>query len=193
MSNNTEIQNFPSRSNESGFTLLEAVVAIAILTIGLIGTAAAVTYALQFSAISQNVTKSKLLLMASIEQIESLRNSRRLEYKQIANVGTVNNTDTVNNFSGFSTDLQPIFETPGADGVFGTPDDSVSPGADGNYGTSDDVAATPVAQYSRQIIITELSASIKKVEVIVRYPGKGGTLGEIAGVSYLNDDARMTR
>jgi prepilin-type N-terminal cleavage/methylation domain-containing protein len=193
MSNNTEIQNFPSRSNESGFTLLEAVVAIAILTIGLVGTAAAVTYALQFSAISQNVTKSKLLLMASVEQIESLRNSRRLEYKQIANVGAVNNTDTVNTFSGFGTDFQPIFETPGADGVFGTADDSTSAGADGNYGTADDVPAQAMPQYMRQIIITQLSGSIKKVQVTVRYPGKGDTLGEITGVSYLNDDARMTR
>lgn len=193
MSNNTEIQNFPARSNESGFTLLESIVAIAILTIGLVGTAAAVTYALQFSAISQNVTKSKLLLMASVEQIESLRNSRRLEYKQIANAGAVNNTDVVNTFSGFSTDYLPIYETPGADGVFGTADDTISPGADGNYGTADDGPAQALPQYARQIIITELSGSIKKVQVNVRYPGKGDTLGEISGVSYLNDDARMTR
>lgn len=193
MSNKTEVQNLSRRNDESGFTLLEAVVAIAILTIGLVGTAAAVTYALQFSAISENVTKSKLLLMASIEQIESLRNSRRLEYKQIANTGAVNNGGTANNFSGFSTNFQPIFETPGADGVFGTPDDSLAAGADGIHGTPDDVPAQSMPQYSRQIIITELSGSIKKVQVLVRYPGKGGTIGEIAGVSYLNDDARMTR
>lgn len=173
--------------------MLEAVIAIAILTIGLVGTAAAVTYALQFSAISQNVTKSKLLLMASVEQIESLRNSRRLQYKQIANVGAVNNTDVVNTFSGFGTGFLPIYETPGADGVFGTADDSISPGADGTYGTSDDVPAQAMPKYSRQIIISELSGSIKKVQVSVRYPGKGDTIGEISGVSYLNDDARMTR
>lgn len=193
MSNKTEVRNFTLKSDQSGFTLLEAVVAIAILTIGLVGTAAAVTYALQFSAISENVTKSKLLLMASIEQIESLRNSRRLEYKQIANIGAVNNADAANAFSGFSTDFQPIFETPGADGVFGTPDDANAAGADGIFGTADDVPASSMPQYSRQIIITELSGSIKKVQVLVRYPGKGDTTGEISGVSYLNDDARMTR
>ena len=180
MSNSTKrhFQNSPQQNDQAGFSLLEAVVAICILTIGLVGTAAAITYALQFSAISQNVTKSKLLLMSSIEQVESLRNSRRLEYKQIANTGAVNNTDTVNNFSGFSTGFQPITENPGADGVFGT---------------ADDVPAATPSPYTRQIIITELSASIKKVQVIVRYPGKGDTIGQITGVSYLNDDARMTR
>lgn len=178
MSNNKQFQINASQKTDAGFSLLEAVIAIAILTIGLVGTAAAVTYALQFSAISENVTKSKLLLMASVEQIESLRNSRRLEYKQIANTGAVNNNGTEFNFSGFSTGFQPISDNPGADGVFGT---------------ADDVSSTANAQYSRQIVITELSASIKKIQVTVRYPGKGGTTGQITGTSYLNDDARMNR
>lgn len=66
---------------ESGFTLIEAVIAILILTIGLVGTAAAITYALQYGAISRNVTKAKLLVVASFEEIESLRNSRRLDFE----------------------------------------------------------------------------------------------------------------
>lgn len=193
MSNKTGIRNFPARSDEAGFTLLEAVIAIFVLTIGLVGTAAAITYAMQYTAISQNVTKSKLLLMASVEQIESLRNDRRLEYKQIANIGAVNNADAVNSFGGFSQDFQSISETPGADGVFGTADDFVAPGADGTYGTSDDVPALTMPQYTRRIVITELSGSIKKIQVFVRYPGMGGTIGQVAGTSYLNDDARTNR
>ena len=76
--NSKKFQNSRLCRDQAGFTLVEAVFAILILTIGLVGTAAAITYALQFSAISRNVTKSKLLVVASMEEIESLRNSRRL-------------------------------------------------------------------------------------------------------------------
>lgn len=169
-----------SPRNESGFTLIEAIVAILILTIGLVGTAAAITYALQYSAISRNVTKAKLLVVASFEEIESLRNSRRLDYKQIANAGGVDNTNVANLFDGFSTEFRVIPRDPGTDGV---------------YGTADDIADADTAKngYSRQITITNVSASIKRVQVRVRYPGTGGTTGEITGVCYLNDEARLTR
>ena len=159
---------------------IEAVIAILILTIGLVGTAAAITYALQYSAISRNVTKAKLLVVASFEEIETLRNSRRLDFKQIANVGGVDNTDVANLFNGFSTEFTVIPRNPGTDGV---------------YGTADDIADADTAKqgYSRQITITNVSASIKRVQVRVRYPGTGGTIGEITGVCYLNDEARLTR
>ncbi len=176
-----QLQTAPLYSrDESGFTLVEAVIAIFILTIGLVGTAAAITYALQYGAISRNVTKAKLMVIASFEEIESLRNSRRLDYKQIANVGGVNNEGVSNPFNGFSTGFRQIPGNPGTDGV---------------NGTADDIADTSPSRngFSRQITITNISSSIKKIEVKVRYPGSGGTTGEITGVSYLNDEARMTR
>jgi hypothetical protein len=184
------------RRKEAGFTLLEAVFAIFILTIGLVGTAAAITYALQLGAISRNVTKSKLLVVASFEEIESLRNSRRLDFKQITNIGNVDNTGSARNFNGFNTGFNAISSEPGFDGVFGTNDDlSISPGPDGVFGTSDDVTDPSFIRdgYSRQIKITNISKSIKKVEIKVRYPGNAGTIGEITGVCYLNDEARLTR
>lgn len=174
-------QNSPlSSRDEAGFTLVEAVIAIFILTIGLVGTAAAITYALQYGAISRNVTKAKLMVVASFEEIESLRNSRRLDFKQIANVGGVDNEGVSNPFNGFSTGFRQI---------------SVNPGTDGVYGTADDIADTSPSgkSFTRQITITNISASIKRVEVKVRYPGNGETIGEITGVCYLNDEARLTR
>lgn len=181
---------------ENGFTLLEVVVAIVILTIGLMGTAAAITYALQFSTLSKNLTNAKLSIIASIEEIESLRNTRRLEYKQIENAGKVDNVDSPNFFNGFSSGFKQISISPGNDGVNGTNDDlSKAAGADGKWGTSDDVIDSGLARggYSRQITITSLSETIKKVEVIVRYPASNGAIGEIRGVSYLNDEFRITK
>ncbi len=194
--NTLQIQSSRKRGGESGFTLLEAIFAIFILTIGLVGTAAAITYALQLGAISKNVTKSKLLVVASFEEIESLRNSRRLDFKQIANAGSVDNTGSANFFGGFRTGFNPISSEPGLDGVFGTDDDlSISAGRDGVFGTADDVTDPARIRdgYTRQITITNMSKSIKKVEIKIRYPGNGGTIGEITGVCYLNDDARLTR
>jgi prepilin-type N-terminal cleavage/methylation domain-containing protein len=182
-------------NGERGFTLLEVVVAILILTIGLMGTAAAITYALQFSTLSKNLSNAKLTIVSTIEEVESLRNTGQLGYKQIENVGEVDNTDAPNFFSGFSTGFKPISTNPGPDGVSGTDDDLRDAGADKKYGTVDDFNNPGLARggYSRQIEITTLSATLKKVEVKVRYPASNGAIGEIRGVSYLNDEARVTR
>lgn len=176
----SENSSVPQRKGEAGFTLVEAVIAIFVVTIALIGTAAALTFALEFGAISRNVTSAKTVIVSSVEEIETLRNARRLEFKQIANVGAVNNLDTARPFNGFSTGFRDISSNPGADGVFGTNDDVVTPPfiRDG---------------YKRQITITNLSDSLKKIEVKVRYVGRAGKWGEISGVAYLNDEARITK
>lgn len=181
---------------EGGFTLIEAVVAIFVLTIGLVGTVAAITYAIEFGRISRNVGGAKSVIVASIEEIETLRNAQRLNFRQIANAGKVDNADSSNQFDGFSAGFKPVSLQPGNDGVLGTDDDlSKTAGADAKFGTSDDELDETRARagLERQITITDLSVSLKKIEVRVRYYGREGKQGEITGVGYLNDDARVTR
>ncbi len=181
--------------NENGFSLIEAVIAILIITVGLIGTAGAITYALEYSTISKNATNAKQVATSMIEQIESLRNTRRLAFRQIANVGSVDNTDTVNTFTGFSVGFKEVSNQPGADGVFGTDDDLVDAGVDGTYGTADDFVNNALIRngFTRQITITNLSPVVRKVEVKVRYASSAGKIGELRGVCYLNNDSRLSQ
>jgi len=185
----------PNSNRQKGFSMIEVVVAIFILTIALIGTAAALTFALEFGAISKNVTGAKTVIVSSIEEIESLRNSQRLQYKQIANTGNVDNTDTENSFTGFTTGFQPVSLNPGPDGVNGTADDMVDPGPDSTYGTGDDFTNPGLERsgFQRQVTVSDISTTIKKIEVRVRYFAASGKVGEIGGTAYLNDEARLTR
>jgi type II secretory pathway pseudopilin PulG len=181
--------------NESGFTLIEAVAAIFVMTIALVGTAAAITYALEYSTLSRNATNAKLVISSMIEQVESLRNTRRLQFKQIANIADVDNTDAVNNFSGFLTGFREISSSNGPDGVDGTADDLLDDGADNTYGTADDFVNPALARggFKREVVVTELSAFVKKVEIKVQYTASAGKIGELRGVCYLNNDSRLSR
>lgn len=191
MSNNKK----SNQNAEAGFSLFEAIVAIFIITIGLIGTAAAITYALEFGAISQNVTKAKLLAVGSIEEIETLRNSKRLEFKQISNAGSVDNTGSPTPFTGFLTNFNTVSVSPGPDGVHGTADDLTNWGPDKIYGTIDDFNDPSLARggYWRQVAITDLSKTLKKIEIKIRYVGRAGKMGELTAVSYLNNETRFTQ
>lgn len=184
-----------SSKSEAGFTLIEAVIAIFVITIGLIGTAAAITYALEFGAISRNVTSAKSVIVATIEEVETLRNARRLNFRQVANVGAVNNINSENLFDGFSTGFKPVALSPGEDGVNGTDDDLIDAGVDGVFGTADDFvnAALIRSGYERQITIRNLSSTLKEIEIKVQYVGRAGKVGEITGVCYLNNEARRSR
>ncbi len=193
MSNKTKQKS--NRTGEAGSSMVEVVISIMILTVGLVGAAAAITYALEIGSVSRNVTSAKSVVVASIEEVEALRNARRLEYKQIANVGGVNNTGSPNPFTGFVTGFQPVSLQPGPDGVNGTSDDLRIAGADGIYGTADDFDDLGQIRsgYARQITISKLTDTLKKIEIKVQYPGRAGKIGEISGVSYLNDETRSNQ
>lgn len=178
--------------SESGFTLLEMVIAMLLMLIGLLALASAIGFAFMVSNKGRNITNTKLLVTSVLEQMETLRNTKQLTFEQISNVGAVDNTGAARPFTGFPTDFQPISPNPGPDGIMCTDDDLIEPGADGLYGTNDDINNQSLAPsgYSRRIVITRLSPSMKRIEVTLRYPGDAGDFQTRVGVSYLNDDAR---
>lgn len=176
---------------ESGFSLLELVIAATILTVGLLAVASSIGYAMVAGNHGRAITNTKLLVVSILEQMETLRNTGNLTFGQIANVGQVDNTSAVRSFVGFQTGFQQISTNPGPDGIFGTADDLIDSGPDGVFGTVDDFINPnfAVIGYTRDIQITSLNSTLKKITVTVSYP-VNGTMKQLTAVCYLNDNSR---
>jgi hypothetical protein len=169
------------------------VIAITLLTVGLLGVASAIGYAMVASNHGRSITNTKLLAVSILEQMETLRNTGNLTFGQIANVGQVNNTGAARNFIGFPAGPQQVSTNPGPDGIFGTADDLIDAGNDQIFGTPDDFINPnfAVVGITRQIQITSLSSSLKKVQVIMDYSANGG-MKQMSAVCYLNDNSRSS-
>jgi type II secretory pathway pseudopilin PulG len=179
--------------SEFGFSLLETVIATTLLAVGLLGVASAIGYAMVASNHGRSITNAKLLAVSILEQMETLRDTGNLTFGQIANVGQVDNTRAPKNFVGFQAGSQQVSTNPGPDGIFGTPDDLIDAGPDGNFGTADDYVnpAFAIVGVTRQIQITSLSGTFKKVQVTINYSASGG-MRQLVAVSYLNDNSNST-
>lgn len=181
--------SFHPNQSDGGFSLLEMVIAITLLTVGLLGVASAIGYAMVAGNHGRQITNTKLLAVSILEQMETLRDTNNLTFGQIANVGFVNDAGGVKPFAGFQPGFQQVSINPGPDGIFGTVDDLIDPGLNG-YGSGDEFINPNYALVgvTRQIEITNLSGTLKKIKVTVEYSVTGGTR-QITATSYLNDNS----
>jgi type II secretory pathway pseudopilin PulG len=160
----------PPPASEAGFSLLEAVVAISVLTVGLLGVAAAIAYSTATTGRTRDITQAKQIILSTLEQVSVLRDSERLSFAQIGN-------GSQGNFTGFVSTFRQVSNDPGPDGIHGTADDV----AQDDDPTND--------SFKRSIVVSTLNTNLKKIEVTVQYK-TGGFQSELSGVSYVNNDAR---
>ena len=157
---------------ECGFSLLEVVISMAVLTVGLVSLLGVFGLAMASTQTSQQDMIAKELANEALESIVTARNTSQITWAQVQNV---------TNGGIFLNGTNPIY-LPGADGIVGTADDAVAgeqtlrePGPDGIYGNADDVLI-PLTGYQRTILISpvydansNVVTTLRGVNITVQY------------------------
>jgi type II secretory pathway pseudopilin PulG len=169
------------RSGQGGFTIVETMIAIAVLSFGILTLMA--TFATAVGA-TQNAQQNLIARQKALEAMESIytaRNSQQITFAQIANISS----------GGIFTSSATQLLAAGPDGLVNTADDTnfpasgacpagpeglTLPGPDGILGTADDVCMS-LSNFTRQITISNVLESdgitvnpnLRQVTVTVSY------------------------
>lgn len=164
---------------ECGFTLLEVLISIAVLTIGLVGLLGVMGMAMAATQSAEQVNIAKRLANEAIESILTARETSNVDWAQIAN----GNCAIGGACGVFLPGPQPI-NLPGVDGVVGTSDDAAAgpqildlPGSSGIVLTppGQPCAAPDVCQslanYTRTIAIAPFGTdtNLNQVTITITY------------------------
>ena len=157
--------------NEKGLSYIEVMIAIVILTIGILAQLSTLTFSMVRVRDNEQRNGARQIASSTIESIFAARD--------IGNINGFNNWNAVN-LSNVSTEgifvpgWHPIRKDPGKDGIQGTADDAcfynASCTADGYTNTSE-----VNVNFERQILITDISEPgvkeirKRKIDVKVRY------------------------
>jgi len=184
------------RSAQRGFTILETMIAIAILSIGILTLIATFAAAINATQTAQENLIARQKTLEAMESIFTARNTQQVTFAQIANFPT-----------GIFTSGATQLLCAGPDGLVNTTDDVqcpangpcaagpecvVMPGPDGILGTSDDVAMS-LGNFQRQVVINSVLESdgvtidptLKQITVTVSYTPTGSTAARIYTVNAL--------
>jgi type II secretory pathway pseudopilin PulG len=167
---------------QAGFSLLEVVIAGAVITVGLLAILGLFGTALGATQSSQMDEIAHARATQTLESIYTARQTSQLTWDSINNTGTV-----TNGTAGIFTTGLVALSDPGPDGLDGTSDDVTPPtpillpGADGKLGTSDDQTIS-LSAFKRQIQISlaldpvtgAQIPTLKEVVVTIQYPGQNG-------------------
>jgi prepilin-type N-terminal cleavage/methylation domain-containing protein len=159
----------PERTD--GFSLIEVMVAMLVLSIALLSLVGVFTMSLQRMRASTPMLVAREKAREAIESVHAARDTGEFAWTTILNVA---------DGGVFLNGAQPV-RRPGLDGLVNTADDGAvetmnKPGADGILGNSDDEVVT-LNDFTRQIDITPLNIDgtgtinrdLRQVTVTIRY------------------------
>lgn len=177
-----------ARGNDAGFSLVESIVAVGILGVGLLAVAAGFLQGMTQIKGSNFDILAREKAAETIESVFTARDTRTVLWAQIKNVAGASGID-----GGIFSDGPQGMTLPGGDGLVNTADDSdtiesiVQPGSDGLLGTADDVLQ-PLANFTREVEIREVSPTLRELRVIIRY-GVGSQTREFVLATYISSYA----
>ncbi len=166
-------RQYSAAGGARGFSLLEVMLSMVILTVGIVALLALFAGSLATMNLAQKDLIANQKMQDALESIYSARNTGQTTFDSVQNVA-----------SGgvFLAGPQALLAS-GPDGLLGTADDDTSqpdtlilPGPDGVLGTSDDVKIV-LSDYKRTITISPvyraggaLNPDIRQIVVTVTYP-----------------------
>jgi len=168
------------KHDQSGFSIIETVIALGILATGLLGMAGVFTLGMAHMATSSANLLAREKAREAVESVHTARDTRTITWCQIYNTDSTRTPECNGQPAGVFLSTAQVVKDPGADGLVNTADDgevAKGPGVDGIMGTSDDVALT---NFTRKVIITNVvegsttNVNLKQIVVTIDY-----TVGKI--------------
>lgn len=170
-------RNVPVK-DQKGLSLIEAIVAMSVLSVGLLGLAQAFVLGLtQLSTSSSNLIAREKAREA-VESVHTARDTRVITWARIRNEDAVAAEDEAwgdcNSAGGgvFNNGVGGL-RASGADGLINTDDDGeieevAMPGEDGVLGTDDDFVL-PLTNFTREVQICDINNDLREIRVTIRY------------------------
>jgi len=156
-------------NKQAGFTLLETLFSICILSAGALGMAGVFAQGMQRTTSSPNELTATQKAAEAIESVFSARDSHSITWSQLTNESR----------GGIFKDGPQPLSVAGPDGIIDTDDDGAVetihfPGPDQTLGTSDDVTRT-LSDFTRQIVFTDINADLRSITVTITFQVNGTT------------------
>ena len=172
----------PVAGSEGGFSLIEVLVSMLLLTTALLGLGQVFLLGMTHVSTSSANLIAREKAREAIESVHTARDTRVLTWHQIRNATAPRMCPGVAEPDGWNSTTAGVFldgeqvgglRLPGVDGLVNTADDGAveaiaHPGADGVLGTADD-RQERLTHYWREIWICDHSNSLREVRVAVRY------------------------
>jgi type II secretory pathway pseudopilin PulG len=153
----------------AGFTLIEAMISIIILSFGVLSLAAIYAQGIMYASLTQYDYIAEKKAEEAVETIFTARDTKVLTWVQIQNVSTG---------GVFIDGARPLLD-PGPDGLVGTADDNtalpdsiiIGPGPDGVLGTADDLVVNLNPWMTRTIAITPVTGetNLRQITITINY------------------------
>jgi type II secretory pathway pseudopilin PulG len=180
--------NLQQQNRQAGFTLLEAMIAIVVLSFGILALAVVYAQGIQTASMTQLDYIAEKQAEQAVETIFAARDSKLLAWPNIRNLTATGDPDD----GVFLSGPQPLLAS-GSDGLYGTADDDPSnptvvildPGPDKILGTADDLVM-PLTNMTRTIVIDDVpdEPGLRQITITLDY-SVGSKFRHFTLVSYI--------